>query len=80
MNRKAQSIPLILALTFLITLFTTAVDAQLIPLQSLVTPSTTIQKEGHLVTFAVHGFIEFQSLAGTLPLHRVADKTLEGHA
>src|ERR1700745_2321848 len=67
MNRKAQSIPLILALTFLITLFTTAVDAQLIPLQSLVTPSTTIQKDGHLVTFAVHGFIEFQSLAELFP-------------
>jgi hypothetical protein len=67
MNRKAQSIPLILALTFLITLFTTAVDAQLIPLQSLVTPSTKIQKDGHLVTFAVHGFIEFQSLAELFP-------------
>jgi len=67
MNRKAQSIPLILALIFLITFFTTPLDAQLIPLQSLVTPSTTIQKDGHLVTFAVHGFIEFQSLAELFP-------------
>src|SRR4029077_1239520 len=67
MNIRAQSIPIILALTFLITFFTTPLDAQLIPLQSLVTPSTTIQKDGHLVSFAVHGFIEFQSLAELFP-------------
>jgi hypothetical protein len=36
--------------------------AQQISLQALVTPSTVIQKDGHPVTFALHGFIEFQSL------------------
>ena len=37
--------------------------AQPLSLQALVTPSTTIVKEGHVVSFAVHGFIEFDSLA-----------------
>lgn len=41
--------------------------AQLISLQSLVTPSTVISKDGKLVTFAVHGFIEFHSLAELIP-------------
>ena len=37
--------------------------AQQIPLQALVTPSTVITKDGKPVSFALHGFIEFQSLA-----------------
>jgi hypothetical protein len=37
--------------------------AEQISLQALVTPSTTISKDGHVVTFAIHGFIEFKSLA-----------------
>ena len=41
--------------------------AQQISLQTLVTPSTTILKDGHAVTFAVHGFIEFKSLAELFP-------------
>ena len=41
--------------------------AQPISLQALVTPSTVIQKDGHPVTFALHGFIEFQSLAELFP-------------
>ena len=41
--------------------------AQQISLQSLVTPSTVIEKDGHPVTFAVHGFIEFKSLAELFP-------------
>ena len=36
--------------------------AQQISLQALVTPSTVVFKDGHPVTFALHGFIEFQSL------------------
>lgn len=36
--------------------------AQPLPLQTLVMPSTVIQKEGHPVPFALHGFIEFKSL------------------
>jgi hypothetical protein len=34
-----------------------------VSLQALVTPSTTIVKNGRPVTFALHGFIEFKSLA-----------------
>jgi hypothetical protein len=36
--------------------------AEAVSLQALVTPSTIILKDGHPVTFAVHGFIEFKSL------------------
>ena len=36
-------------------------------MQELVTPSTVITKDGHLVTFAIHGFVEFNSLAESFP-------------
>jgi len=36
-------------------------------LQKLVTPSTVIFKDGHRVTFAVHAFIEFNSLNDAFP-------------
>lgn len=36
-------------------------------LQDLVTPSTVIQKDGHPVTFAIHGLIEFKSLSEVFP-------------
>lgn len=42
-------------------------QGQQISLQALVTPSTVIVKNGHPVTFAVHGFIEFKSLAELFP-------------
>jgi hypothetical protein len=51
----------------LIMLLTTTLHAQSISLQALVTPSTVITKDGHPVTFAIHGFIEFQSLAQLFP-------------
>lgn len=41
--------------------------AEPLSLQKLVTPSTVIQKDGHVVTFAIHGYIEFQSLAAAFP-------------
>jgi len=44
-----------------------AVWAEQIPLRALVTPSTVISKDGHVVTFALHGFIEFKSLAEAFP-------------
>ena len=37
--------------------------AEVLSLQALVKPSTIIRKEGKTVRFAVHGFIEFDSLA-----------------
>ncbi len=42
-------------------------QAQQLSLQALVTPSTTISKDGHPVTFALHGFIEFKTLAELFP-------------
>jgi hypothetical protein len=42
-------------------------QAEPLSLQALVTPSTTILKDRLPVTFAVHGFIEFKSLADLFP-------------
>ncbi len=42
-------------------------QTQQIPLQEIVTPSTVNSKDGHTVTFALHGFIEFKSLAEMFP-------------
>lgn len=42
-------------------------SAEPVSLQALVMPSTVILKDGHTVTFAVHGFIEFESLAQLFP-------------
>src|SRR6267143_3323562 len=46
---------------------TVSVRAEQVSLQAIVTPSTTILKDGRVVTFAVHGFIEFKSLADLFP-------------
>jgi hypothetical protein len=42
-------------------------QAEQISLQAIVIPSTTILKDGRPVTFAIHGFIEFQTLADLFP-------------
>lgn len=39
------------------------VQAEPISLRALVNPTTVIEKDGHPVTFAVHGYIEFRSLS-----------------
>ena len=44
-----------------------SVRAEPVSLQAIVTPSTTIFEDGRVVTFAVHGFIEFKSLAELFP-------------
>jgi hypothetical protein len=41
--------------------------AEELSLQALVTPSTKISKDGQVVTFALHGFIEFRSLSEMFP-------------
>jgi hypothetical protein len=51
------------ALIALLVIFGTSLFAQDVSLQAVVTPSRVIAKDGHTVTFAIHGFIEFQSLA-----------------
>ena len=54
--------------------------AEPISLQALVTPSTVIQKDGHSVTFAVHGFIEFESLAQLFPYIELQTRRWKGSA
>jgi hypothetical protein len=44
-----------------------ALEAEPVSLQALVAPSTVILKDGQAVRFAVHGFIEFNSLAEFFP-------------
>ncbi len=44
-----------------------ALRAEEVSLQAVVTPSTVIVKDGRPVTFAIHGFIEFKSLAEVFP-------------
>lgn len=46
---------------------TASLAAEDVSLQAIVTPSTVVLKEGHPVTFAIHGFIEFKSLAELFP-------------
>ena len=41
--------------------------AQELTLQAMVTPSTVVMKEGRPVPFALHGFIEFNSMAELFP-------------
>jgi hypothetical protein len=48
-------------------LFAVSVHGQQISLRALITPSTVITREGKTVTFALHGFIEFNSLAEMFP-------------
>ena len=48
---------------FLIAMMAVSLPAQPLTLKSVVTPSTVIVKDGKPVTFAIHGFIEFKSLA-----------------
>ena len=43
--------------------FCAPLPAQDVSLQAIVTPSTVVLKDGQPVTFALHGFIEFKSLA-----------------
>jgi hypothetical protein len=55
-------------------------QAQQISLQALVTPSTTITKEGHRVTFALYGFVEFASLAQVFPYIDAQTRRWKGRA
>ena len=45
----------------------TPLPAEDVFLQAIVTPSTVVMKDGHPVTFALHGFIEFRSLRELIP-------------
>src|SRR3984893_16947876 len=66
--RKRTPDPLwIIGMALITVTLTVSVRAEQVSLQAIVTPSTTILREGRVVTFAVHGFIEFKSLAELFP-------------
>ncbi|HEY1272499.1 MAG TPA: hypothetical protein VGF08_10965 [Terriglobales bacterium] len=62
-SRCLNPVPLIIVLWTLCC----SSGGQQIPLQALVTPSTIITRNGQPVPFAVHAFIEFQSLSDLFP-------------
>lgn len=55
-------------------------QAQPVSLQQLVTPSTVLQKDGQAVTFAIHGLIEFHSLAELFPYIESQAQRWKGNA
>jgi hypothetical protein len=56
-----------LSMMLLMGIWGSTMQAQEISLQEVVTPSTVIVKSGTPVKFAIHGFIEFKSLAEVFP-------------
>lgn len=60
-------LPEYLWLVILISLLSRPLPGQEVSLQAVVTPSTVIYKDGRPVTFAIHGFVEFNSLAEAFP-------------
>lgn len=54
-------------LPLLISLLSGPLTAQNLTLQEIVNPSTVISKDGQTVKFAIHAFIEFNSLAEAFP-------------
>src|SRR5438128_4087527 len=58
---------LMIQIALITVILNTPLRADQVSLQAVVTPSTIILKDGHPVTFAVHGFIEFKSLAELFP-------------
>ena len=53
-------------------------SAEPIPLKDVVTPSSVLMKDGKPVMFAIHGFIEFRSLAEALAYIDLQRKRWEG--
>src|ERR1700730_9953004 len=65
--RKRRSMSVLVIVGLIGLLLRTSLMAEPISLQALVTPSTVILKDQRPVTFAVHGFVEFKSLAKLFP-------------
>jgi len=63
----ATSSRVLLVILFATVIVPATLQAQQITLQTLVTPSSVVVKDGHPVTFAIHGFIEFESLSVLFP-------------
>jgi hypothetical protein len=68
-NLPTWIFPAIIPLIFIASISTPSARllAQDVSLQAIVTPSTVVLKDGQPVTFALHGFIEFKSLAELFP-------------
>ena len=63
MTRRTQIVPWrLLPIALLAMGLNVPLLAEPLSLQQIVTPSTVVMKDGHPVTFALHGFIEFKSL------------------
>jgi hypothetical protein len=65
--RRGATRTMAIQLTLLAAILTAPLQAEQLSLQAIVTPSTVISKDGHPVTFALHGFIEFKTLAELFP-------------
>jgi hypothetical protein len=59
-------------------LFCLRVQAQALSLQAIVNPSTVVMKNGKPVTFAIHAFVEFKSLADAFPYIELQTKRWPG--
>jgi hypothetical protein len=65
--RKRHAMSGLIQLALIAVILASPLRADQISLQALVTPSTVILKDGRPVIFAIHGFIEFKSLAELFP-------------
>ena len=68
----------VLVVTALIGLRLSLSSAEPIPLKNVVTPSSVLTKDGKPVMFAIHGFIEFRSLAEAFAYIELQRKRWEG--
>jgi hypothetical protein len=66
-SEKRRGVSVIVQFVLVAVILGAPLRAEQVSLQALVTPSTTISKDGRLVTFALHGFLEFKSLAELFP-------------
>src|SRR5712692_8214007 len=64
---RKRACGLVIAVVAIAVVLRAPLRAEQLSLQAIVTPSTTILKDGRPLTFAVHGFIEFRSLAELFP-------------
>src|SRR5882724_13102657 len=64
---RKRACGLVIAVVAIAVILRAPLRAEQLSLQAIVTPTTTILKDGRPLTFAVHGFIEFKSLAELFP-------------
>jgi hypothetical protein len=77
--KKANALgKLKMGVALLLVMAGTPLRGEPLSLHSVVTPSTVILKDGQPVTFAIHGFIEFKSLAEVFPYIEAQTKRWKG--